>query len=383
MSPSIHIPRKISDLIAERLHNSDKIVIIYGPRQVGKTTLVNRILESYEGKVLRIDADQQSFSDILSSQDLGKMRMLVEGYDLMFIDEAQRIPNVGINLKILHDNLPELKIIATGSSSFELANKITEPLTGRTWTYNLYPIAFSEWSDLTNPIQLDQRLDEFLQFGMYPEIFSFPNSNEKREYLMNVSRAYLYKDILDLGGIRHADKIKDLLRLLAYQMGSLVSFNEISKSLKMSVETVQNYVDLLEKTFVIFRLRGFSRNLRKEIIKNHKIYFVDLGIRNAIIENFLPPDQRPDKGAMWENFLIQERMKTMIYQRQYANRYFWRTYTGAELDYVEESDGKLHGYEFKWGKKGAKAPKTWLATYSEADFQFVNRENYLEFLLEQ
>ncbi len=376
------IHRELEQTLRDRLQTSRKILVIYGPRQVGKTTLINKVLEGYEGKILKIDADQQSYSDVLSSRDLGKLKLLVGGFDLLFIDEAQRIPDIGINLKILYDQVPNLKIIATGSSSFELANRISEPLTGRKWTFSLFPISISEWHHSHNWFELDIRLNEFLQFGMYPEVFSLPNAQEKMEYLTEISHSYLYKDMLELGAIKHSNKIRDLLRLLAHQIGSLVSFSELGRNLGMSTETVQSYVYLLQKTFVIFRLSGFRRNLRKEIVKNSKIYFTDLGIRNALIENFQPPEKRPDKGAMWENFLLIERIKSMAYRRRFANRYFWRTYTGAELDYVEETGGRLHGFEFKWGDKTVKAPKTWLETYPAADFQYVNRENYLDFILE-
>lgn len=375
------IQRDLTTIITDRLHRSRKILIIYGARQVGKTTLVNQLLENYPAKVLRVDADQGMYIDVLSSRDRSRLERLVSGYGLVFIDEAQRIPDIGINLKILHDQFPGLQVIATGSSSFELANRVSEPLTGRAWTYNLFPIAVSEWRHTHNLFELDMRLEEFLQFGMYPEVFSLSNAADKTEYLMNLTRAYLYRDVLELEDIKYAGKIKDLLRLLAYQTGSLISFSELGSNLGLSTPTVQRYVDLLEKAFVIFRLTGYSRNLRKEIVKNPKIYFLDLGVRNAILENFNPPEKRPDKGALWENFLLLERMKTMAYQRQFANRFFWRTYTGAELDYVEEAGGHLAGFEFKWGKKTGKAPATWLDTYREAGYQRINRENYLEFLL--
>lgn len=377
------IQRDLASILTERLHSSNKIMIVYGARQVGKTTLINQILEKYQGSVLRVDADQEMYLDVLSSRDRSRLERLVSGYGLVFIDEAQRIPDIGINLKILHDQFPGLKVIATGSSTFELANRVSEPLTGRTWTYNLFPIAVSEWRHTHNLFELDVRLDEFLQFGMYPEVFSLPNAADKKEYLINLSRAYLYKDVLELEDIKYAGKIRDLLRLLAYQTGSLVSFSELGANLGLSTPTVQRYVDLLEKAFVIFRLTGYSRNLRKEIVKNPKVYFFDLGVRNAILENFNPPDKRPDKGALWENFLLLERMKSMAYRRQSANRFFWRTYTGAELDYVEEAGGTLAGFEFKWGQKTGKAPSTWLDTYKEASYQCINRENYLGFLLSE
>ncbi len=375
------ITRTLSPKLVERLQQSDKILLLYGARQVGKTTLVNQILEHFEGRILKTDGDQQDYVDVLSSRDLRKLQELVSGYDLLFIDEAQRIPNIGINLKILNDHIPKLKIIATGSSSLELANQVSEPLTGRVWTFTLFPIAVSELNSSQNRFELDRRLEEFLRFGMYPELFSIPNGDEKAIYLTTLSRSYLYMDILELGGIKHAGKIQDLLRLLAFQVGSLVSFSELGRQLGISTETVQRYVDLLEKSFVLFQLKGFSRNLRKELVKSPKIYFNDLGVRNAILENFNPLKKRSDVGALWENFLIIERRKVLSNHQLRANTFFWRTYTGAEIDYIEEHGGRLNGFEFKWSNKNVKAPSTWLNTYTEATFQYFNRDNYLDFIL--
>lgn len=380
MSPLIF--RELTSKLAERLQHSPKILLLYGARQVGKTTLINYLLEDFPGRVLKVDGDQQRYTEVLSSRDLRKLNQLVSGYDLLYIDEVQRIPDIGINLKILHDQKPELQIIATGSSSFELANQVSEPLTGRTWTYTLYPISVSELHHSHNLFEIDQRLEAFLQFGMYPEVFSIAHAEDKAEYLTQLSHSYLYKDILDLGGIRHSGKIRDLLRLLAFQTGSLISYSELGRNLGMSTETVQHYIDLLEKSFVVFRLTGFSRNLRKEIVKNPKIYFNDLGIRNAILENFNPLHKRQDIGALWENFLLVERIKSQSNRQIRANRFFWRTYTGAEIDYIEESGGSLRGFEFKWKNKAVKAPATWLKTYAEASFQYINRENYFDFLLD-
>lgn len=374
-------PRLYQSVIAERLRISDKIILLYGPRQVGKTTLVRQILADFEGAKLEINADDTDFSEILSGRSLQRWRQLVDGYDLLFLDEAQRVPNIGINLKILHDGLPALKIIATGSSSFDLANKVREPLTGRTWSFTLLPIGIAELALDRNRAELNRLLEDFLVFGAYPGLISLTNRQLKLEYLREITRSYLYKDILELGFVRYAAKLKDLVKLLAFQIGSEVSLNELANKLQISKETVATYIDLLEKAFVVFRLPGYSRNLRKEIVRHDKIYFSDLGIRNAVIENFNPLSQRNDQGQLWENFLVIERIKTQTYRLENANRYFWRTYTGAELDYVEERDGALGGFEFKFNKKLANPPKTWLETYPEATFQTVNRENYLDFLL--
>ena len=375
------IPRYIAKTILQRLKQSKKIIILYGARQVGKTTLIKTILENDFGKVLEINADQYRYRDILSSADITQIRRLVSGYDLLFIDEAQQIPDIGLNLKIITDNMPELKIIATGSSSFDLANKISEPLTGRKWTFQLFPISVLELSTIKNPYEIDTSLPDFLNYGMYPEVFSFENRLDKMDYLKEISESFLYKDILILSQIKNSGKIYELLKLLAFQIGSPVSYSELGRKLGLSTDTVISYIDLLEKVFVIYRLPGFSRNLRKEITKNKKIYFYDTGIRNVIIEDFSPPEKRPDIGALWENFVITERLKSNFYKRAHVNAYFWRTYTGAELDYIEESSGKLTGVEVKWRKRKAKAPQSWLEHYKNADYRFVNSENYQSFLL--
>ncbi|MBD2757355.1 ATP-binding protein [Spirosoma sp. BT704] len=375
------IPRLLAATIRQRIVESNKIIILYGPRQVGKTTLVRDLINTLPYRSLMVNADELVYQTILSSRDLSQMRLLVEGYDLLFIDEAQRIPDIGINLKILHDALPNLKIITTGSSSFELANRTKEALTGRTWTYELFPISLGELRQEQNAFQLQQRLSEFLRFGTYPDTLQLPNATDKVHYLRELSSAYLYKDILEMASIRHADKLRKLLQLLAFQVGSEVSPNELGNALGMSKDTVNTYIDLLEKAFVVFRLSGFSRNLRKEVSKMDKIYFYDLGIRNVVIDSFQPLDLRMDVGALWENFLVIERRKRNAYAGQYANTYFWRTYTGAELDYIEEADGQLAGFEFKFSHKSAKAPASWIATYPGAEFTVINQENYMSFLL--
>lgn len=368
--------------VAQDLAQSDKVLVIYGARQVGKTTLVRELMREYSGKVLEINADNMPFLEALSSRNLGQLKGLVQGYDLLFIDEAQRVPDIGINLKLLHDHLPQLKIIVTGSSTLDLANRVKEPLTGRTWTYQLFPISAEEWAQHqgANDAEVALQLEDWLLYGLYPEVLNIGNHQKKQRYLQELAQSYLYKDILTLANIRYPEKLRQLLKLLAWQTGSLVSVNELANTLQINRDAVQNYLDLLEKSFVIFRLGGFSRNLRKEMAKMGKIYFYDLGVRNALIENFSSLSTRQDVGQLWENFLIAERLKTSGYHFHYANRYFWRTHTGAELDYVEEFGGQLHGYEFKWGSKKSNAPNTWTVTYPAAAFQCINRDNFMDFV---
>ncbi len=375
------ISRNILTEVKRRLaEDYAKIIVIYGARQVGKTTLVEKLLEEFQDKqILSIDGDSFKYRNILSSSDPDKLAELVAGKDLIFIDEAQRIENIGINLKIMYDKFRNLKIIVTGSSAFDLANKVKEPLTGRTYTYRLYPISFLELQNQQNSFELKEQLEQRLIYGSYPNLLSIKNNNDKKEYLNNLVADYLYRDVLEFQNIKHSNKLKDLLLLLAFQIGSEVSFHELGKKLNMSRLTVESYINLLEQAFVVFTLRGFSRNLRKEVNKKPKIYFYDLGIRNALINNFAHLDLREDTGKLWENFLVVERLKRNEYKRYFCNKYFWRTYTGAELDYIEEYDGNLYGYEFKW-QKTAKAPQAWLENYSK-EFATINKDNFLDFVL--
>jgi uncharacterized protein len=372
--------RTIQKSLVEMLASNRKIVLLFGARQTGKTTLSNQVLLEMPGKILKINGDEIIYTELLSSRDFSKMKLLLEGYDVLFVDEAQRIPDIGINLKIIYDNMPDLKMIITGSSSFELANKVKEPLTGRKSTLKMMPFSFQEMKQNTSIFDIQQRLEEFMLYGLYPEITNYANSGEKEKYLMELSSSYLYKDILELSNIRNSSKITNLLKLLAFQIGQEVSLNEIGQSLGMSQETVSSYIDLLEKSFIVFRLSGFSRNLRKEVVKRDKIYFWDLGVRNCVIQNFAPISSRTALGEMWENLIVAERLKYLSNNQITTNSYFWRTYTGAEIDYVEEKNGELFAYEIKYSKIRKNAPQTWIDNYGN-NFKCITKDNFWEFVM--
>lgn len=376
----MNIERIIQHSLTESFGKYNKIVLVFGARQTGKTTLCNQILDRMESKILRINGDELKYTELFSSRDFARMNLLLDGFQVLFIDEAQRIPDIGINLKIIFDNLPNLKMLITGSSSFELGNQVKEPLTGRTITFQLMPLSLQEMKQTLPVFEIQQRLEEFMLYGLYPEITHYSNAQEKERYLTELSSSYLYKDILELSNIRNSSKISSLLKLLAFQIGQEVSLNEIAKNLGLSQETVNSYIDLLEKSFIIFRLGGFSRNLRKEIGKRDKIYFWDLGIRNCLIQNFLPLTIRNDVGQMWENLIITERIKYLRNNGINANFYFWRTYTGAEVDYVEERNGELFSYEIKYSRPKAKAPQTWIENYG-SNFKSITRDNFWEFVM--
>jgi len=374
------IDRVIQNILVDELTTGKKVVILYGARQVGKTTLSKEVLSKLNDSILSINADEAKYLDILSSRDLDKIKLLVEDYGVLFIDEAQQIPNVGINLKIIHDGIPNLRILVTGSSSFELAEKIQEPLTGRSSTQILYPVSLMELRKSYNVFDLQARLEHFMIYGMYPELFSYAPGKQKEKYLRELASSYLYKDIFKLSNIRNKNVITDLLKLLAFQIGSEISLNELAGNLKISQETVSSYIHLLEQAFIIFRLGGFSKNLRKEISKRDKIYFWDLGVRNMLINNFSTLINRSDVGEMWENFMIAERIKYLSYKQIFASKYFWRTYTGAELDYVEELNGELFAFEIKYKKTRKKPPLAWVENYG-SNFKSITIDNFWEFVI--
>ncbi|PIU03910.1 AAA family ATPase [Candidatus Shapirobacteria bacterium CG08_land_8_20_14_0_20_39_18] len=378
----MRIERKLLSTLKSQLLSTNKGLVVYGPRQVGKTTLINDLLKEFEWHTLILNGDQRgSWWELLTSRDLSKLTLLVSGYDAIFIDEAQRIPEIGLSLKILLDNFPKLKIIVTGSSSLDLASKISEPLTGRIYSYKLFPVSCGELLKTKTPYEIETQVEERLIYGSYPEIFSLGGAVEKSKYMQNLVDTYLYKDLLEFGDIRNSSKILDLLKLLAFQVGSQISLNELGNSLELNRITVERYIDLLEKSFIIFRLSGFSRNLRKEVTKMDKIYFYDLGVRNAIIGNLNLLINRDDAGKLWENFLIVERMKKLQYEQKLFSLYFWRLSSGAEMDLIEEENGELHGFEFKYGKKTVKTPGSWIATYSKATATLINQENWQKFAI--
>ena len=374
------IERQIKSRLVERLQTGGKVVLVYGARQVGKTTLVRQVLSELNYNTLSINADEGRFIDILSSRDLRQLRGLVAGYEAVFIDEAQRIPEIGINLKLLVDHFPQLRLVVTGSSSLDLASKVQEPLTGRTWIHTLYPIATSELGVTLTPFNLREGLTERLIYGSYPEIFAIQNHADKRDYLLDLTASYLYKDILEIGGIRNPVGLRSLVRLLAHQIGQQISLTELGTQLQISKDTVASYIDLLEKSFVVFRLSGFSRNLRKEISKQSKIYFWDVGVRNAVLDDHKRIEERPDRGQLWENFVIAERLKYVAYARLPIHLYFWRTYDAVEIDIVEEQEGALRAVECKWGNAKSRLPASFQQAYPGVPFETIRPDNFLAYL---
>ncbi len=366
----------------EKLVQKNKVLVIYGPRRAGKTTLLRNFLNQSQLKYKLDSGDNLTTQNILKSQEFSQVLKYATGYELIAIDEAQQIPNIGMGLKIIVDQVEDIMIIATGSSSFELSQQIGEPLTGRKKTIILYPLSQKELAFEKNRFDLESNLPDYLIFGSYPEVITAENNQEKQEILTEITDSYLIKDILALEKVKSPQLLINLLRLLAFQLGQQVSLNELANKLKINLRTVERYLDLLEKGFVIKRLGAFQRNLRREIAGKSKYYFYDNGIRNALIGQFNPLEQRNDIGTLFENFIFMERIKKCAYDRIFHNFYYWRTYDGKEIDLVEEGDGQLRGFEFKWSqKKKVQPPKDWLENYQEAGYKVINRDNYLDFIL--
>ncbi|MEY4540951.1 MAG: hypothetical protein RLZZ306_2708 [Bacteroidota bacterium] len=376
--PKKMIIREIFKNIQEKM-GKGKAIIILGARQIGKTTLVKSLLPINPIDGLFLDADNVEVQEILANANLERLKNIIGKATVVIIDEAQRIPNIGLSLKLVTDNLPHVQLLVTGSSSLELANLTNEPLTGRKWEYQMFPISWQELQNHFGYMNAHLQLENRLIFGMYPEIIT--HLGEERERLSALSQSYLYKDILSLGRIRKPEFLQKLLKALAFQVGNEVSLNELAQLTGIDKATVGTYLDLLEKSFVIFRLQALSRNLRNEISATRKIYFHDNGIRNALINNFAPLSLRQDVGALWENFLISERLKANHYQKKSVNCYFWRTKSQQEIDYIEEIDGQFTAFEFKWKlHKKVKIPTSFSEAYHPQDFKIITKDDFDGFL---
>jgi predicted AAA+ superfamily ATPase len=361
----------------EELFNLGKAIVLIGPRQVGKSTLLKQILKEKEPNLF-LDGDDFTIQQQLEIPNTEFLKRLIGEHTIVFIDEAQRISNIGITSKIIIDQFPHVQLILSGSSALDLNNEINEPLTGRKWEYNLFPISMEELQLSQGFLKTHQQLEDRIIYGMYPDVLNFPG--KAKQVLHTLVNSYLYKDVLALTGIKKPEVLQKLAQALALQIGNEVSYNELSQLLGINKETVSNYIDLLEKSYVVFKVNPFSRNIRNEIKTNKKIYFYDTGLRNALISNFNPLELRNDKGALWENFIIAERIKKLAYHKNYANTYFWRTVQQQEIDWVEEVDGGIHAYEIKWqAKSKVKVPKNFIQTY-EASFKIIDQTNYFEFI---
>jgi len=374
------IHRDIEEIIYKQIQPG-KVIIVLGARRVGKTILIKQILEKFDIQYLLLNGEDINTHTLLSHRSAENYRQLIGSKKLLVIDEAQKIPEIGQILKLMIDEIGSLRIMVTGSSAFDLYNKTGEPLTGRKYTYNLFPFCENEYYRIESKIQRIDKLKHRLIYGNYPELTHIKDLDDKREYLSEIINSYLLKDILLFENIKNSSKIFNLLRLAAFQIGQEVSYQELGKQLSMSKNTVEKYLDLLSKVFIVHKVEGFSRNLRKEITKNSKWYFYDNGIRNAIVANFNPVDLRNDIGLLWENYMISERIKYQKNNRIIVNNYFWRTYDQQEIDWVEERNGELFAYEFKWSKRKVKIPKAWLKAYPEAKYHVYTPENFEEWLI--
>lgn len=372
------ITRQVENQIKHRLGNG-KAIIVMGPRQVGKTTLLSQLFKE-RTDVLWLSGDDSDVQEMMSSMTAARMKMLLGNKKVLIIDEAQRISDIGLRLKVVIDQLPDVQVVATGSSSFQLASKVNEPLTGRKREFKLYPISFREMVEHTDLLTEKRLIPHRMTYGYYPEVVTSPG--DEREILGELSTSYLYKDILQLDGINKPEKLVKLLQALARQIGNQISHREIGQLIDLDPKTVERYIDILEKNYIIFRLGSYSRNLRNELKNSKKIYFYDLGIRNAVISDFRAPELRNDAGALWENFAIVERLKQLEYNRQNHNLWFWRTVLQKEIDLIEEFDGQIKAAEFKWNRrKSVKAPIAFANAYPDASFQVITPANIEDYLL--
>jgi len=371
------IVRQIQKNLEQALFKG-KMVVLYGARQVGKTTLVKKIIEKHENDSLYLNCDEPDVRNALTDKTSTEIKSFIGSRRLLIIDEAQRVKNIGLTLKLIADQFPEIQVIATGSSSFELSGKIAEPLTGRKIEFFLYPFSLGELAQQYSPMEMNRLLEEQLIFGMYPGVVFAGPDREKR--VRELATSYSYKDVLAYQDIRNPELLEKLLQALALQIGSEVSYMELAQLLGVNKVTVENYIRILEQAYIIFRIGPFSRNIRNELKKKRKIYFYDLGLRNALINNLNPLSLRQDVGALWENFMVCERVKRNSNLGISVNRYFWRTIHGKEIDYIEDAGGMVFGYEFKWQKKNYAAPKEFLNGYPGSTVTLIHKENYLEFV---
>lgn len=370
-----YLVREITDNVIKKLQ-PNKVVMILGARRVGKTVLVKGILDKINEPFLSLNGEDINVHDKLSKRTIENYRQILGSYRLLYIDEAQKIPEIGLKLKLMIDEIEGLRIILSGSSSFDIHNDAGEPLTGRKYSFNLYSLSEREYNQVENNISKIDKVSERLVFGNYPELVHLPDQEDKIDYLNEMVSSYLLKDILAYENIKNSQKIFNLLRLIAFQIGGEVSMQELGRQLSISKNTVEKYLDLLSKVYILHRVDGFSKNLRKEITKNSRWYFLDNGIRNAVIANFNPIKSRNDVGLLWENYMISERIKYQEYKRISSNNYFWRTYEQQEIDWVEERDGKLYGYELKWREDKTKIPTQWKNAYPDATFEVINSNNF-------
>ena len=370
------IQREILQLIKNDFFKGD-VIVLMGARQVGKTTLLDHIV-SLEENVLHLNCDDYEDKILLEDQSSTALRQLVGNHRIVFIDEAQRVKNIGLTVKKLADLRLDAQILVTGSSSFILANEINEPATGRTIEYQLFPLSLNEMMRHTSQREEHRLLEQRMIYGLYPKIVTHPD--DARRQLTTLVNNYLYRDLLEYRGVKKPEILQKLLRALALQIGSEVSYNELSRLIGIDKETVESYIDLLEKCYVVFRLQAFNRNGRTEIKRGRKIYFYDNGVRNALLSNFAPLELRNDVGMLWENLMVSERVKRNVYRQNYAQLYFWRTTQQQEIDLIEEQDGLISAFEFKWGGKNQKFPKPFVEAYPDTEYQIVSPDNYSDFV---
>mgnify|MGYP002640886194 CR=1 FL=1 len=372
------IYRQLTQQLKDNLFQN-KALVLLGPRQTGKTTLIRELVKELNLPTLWLSGDDFNTREEFGIHSISHMRAIAGNHKLLVIDEAQYIDNIGLSIKIFVDNIPDVQVIATGSSSFELLNVINEPLTGRKWEYQLFPLSYKELHDHNGLINENGLLDQRMIFGCYPEVINNPGN--ERDVLQMLTSSYLYKDLFIHQQLKKPQLVEKLVRALSFQVSNEVSYNELAQLVGADIQTIEKYIDLLEKAFIIFRLYSLSRNLRNEIKKSRKIYFYDNGIRNAVISNFSPLNSRDDVGAMWENYIVSERMKHTHYNKLYMNRYFWRTHAQQEIDYLEEYDGQLNAYEIKWNpNKKVIFSKSFTKAYPNASTQIINPKNFTDFL---